>query len=100
MQSEVRPESLGPRTTRYFSAPGFKTGPAAATPPRPPAPPPAPSYTPDRSGLPFDRRGTFTGAGAALEIAAPPVTTTVTSFVATWLFAPRAVRMYFVVAVG
>ena len=36
MQSASAPASLGPRTTRYFSMPGFNSGPAGAAPPRPP----------------------------------------------------------------
>src|SRR4029079_16183592 len=86
---EYRPVSSAPRTTRYFSAPGFNVGVrgsepgvgAGAAAPRPPGAAPYP-YTPVRSGLPSAVRGagcfvrtTVPGsvAGAAATV---PVTVT------------------------
>src|SRR6185295_13809177 len=111
MQFDRAPASLGPRTTRYFSMPGFNSGPAGAAPrPAPgpppcagaPRPPPAPKlYTPDRSGLPLASRGT-SFLGSILASAPPavlvftgavPGTVTVTSRVSTVLLGPRTVSV-------
>src|SRR5580704_700473 len=103
MQSEVPPASVGPRTTRYFSAPGLSSGPAgaagaaAAAPPRPPLPPPPPPklYTPERSGLPSEVRGTglVAGAVAAAVTGAVPAAVTVTSRVSVVLLGPATVSV-------
>src|SRR5437773_1353121 len=107
MQFERAPASLGPRTTRYLSMPGFNSGPAGAAPLPPagagaPRPPPAPKlYTPDRSGLPLASRGT-SFLGSILASAPPamlvftgavPGTVTVTSRVSTVLLGPRTVSV-------
>src|SRR5688500_16054387 len=103
MQSEVRPVSVGPRTTLYFSAPGFNVGvrttPSAAGPaPRPRPPPPPNAYTPEKSGLPSGVRGIplLAGAAAAAGAAATgfdPATVTVTDLVMTVSFGPRMVSV-------
>src|SRR5690349_19642655 len=74
VHDEYRPVSSAPRTTRYFSAPGFRVGvrgsePGAgggAAPPRPPGATAYP-YPPERSGLPSAVRG----AGCLVRSTAP-----------------------------
>src|SRR3990170_6894322 len=98
MQSDVRPVSVGPRTTLYFSAPGFNVGvrttPSAAAGPAPrPRPPPPNAYTPEKSGLPSGVRGIPLAVGAAAAGVAVtgfvPATVTVTDLVMTVSFGPR-----------
>src|SRR5688572_6846338 len=112
MQSAVRPVSVGPRTTRYFSAPGFNVGvrttPSAVAGPAPrPRPPPPNAYTPEKSGLPSGVRGmplavdaaavdgaevgTAEVAGAATGFV--PATVTVTDLLMTVSFGPRIVSV-------
>src|SRR5688572_3969471 len=102
MQSAVRPVSVGPRTTLYFSAPGFNVGvrttPSADGPaPRPRPPPPPNAYTPEKSGLPSGVRGMPLAVGAAAAgVAATgfvPATVTVTALVMTVSFGPRMVSV-------
>src|SRR5579862_6002549 len=110
MQFEVGPASVGPRVTRYFSAPGFNSGPPAAAPPppRPPRPPAgaapaagaAPlgalkSYTPERSALPSGIRGRAfaTSTAAPFATGVVPATVTVTSFVSVVLPGPVTVSV-------
>src|SRR5688572_4428644 len=103
MQSEVRPVSVGPRTTLYFSAPGFNVGvrttpSAAGAAPRPRPPPPPPNaYTPEKSGLPSGVRGIPLPVGAAAAgVAATgfvPATVTVTDLVMTVSLGPRMVNV-------
>src|SRR5688572_10291547 len=122
MQSAVRPVSVGPRTTRYFSAPGFNVGvrttPSAAAGPAPrPRPPPPNAYTPEKSGLPSGVRGIPLAVGAAevgtaevgtAEVGTAevgradaagaaagfvPATVTVTDLLMTVSFGPRIVRV-------
>jgi hypothetical protein len=59
-------------------------------------------YTPERSGLPSEVRGTglVAGAAAAAVTGAVPATVTVTSRVSVVLFGPSTVNVYVVVALG
>src|SRR5262245_63817870 len=95
-QDEYRPVSSAPRTTRYFSAPGFSVGVRGSEPgvgvgaaaPRPPGAPAPYPYTPVRSGLPSAVlgagcfvRSTAPGSVAAAATGAVPATVTVAVFV-------------------
>src|SRR6188508_1167707 len=111
MQSDVAPVSSGSaaRLTRYFSAPGFNTGPAgagapaAAPRPRPPPPPPNPAhpYTPEKSILPSRVRGSGLLADAAAVVSGAAVTGVVPGIVTvTDLVTAPTVSVYVVVALG
>src|SRR5262245_44321471 len=113
---EYRPVSSAPRTTRYFSAPGFNVGvrgsepgvgagaAAGAPAPRPPGAAPYP-YTPVRSGLPSAVLGagcfvmSTAVPGSVMAAATVPATVTVAVFVNVPLV-PVTVSVYVVVAVG
>src|SRR6516162_3381882 len=94
MQSAYFPTSCAPRSTLYFSAPGFNTGPLPAPrAPRPPPPPPPKAYTPEKSGFPSGVRAN--PFFAAVEFVAPaatgvvPATVIVAVPVIVVLFGPR-----------